>query len=105
MRAVVAQLREAVEQPAGGQRHRAARVLDVDQRAAVHVLGQFLRVGIDRIGIVPGQIEDRIGKGAALLAVERAQPVEDARHDPDIALGVRPADRPPSSAIAASAPN
>ncbi len=68
------------------QGDRAGIVLDVCQRPAVHVLGQLFGVRIDRVGVVPGQVEDRIGEGAALLAVHLPDAVEDSRHDPDVGL-------------------
>ena len=54
-------------------------VLEVGERAAVHFLGHLFRIGIDRIGVVPGEVQERVGEGAAVLAVHLAQAVEDAR--------------------------
>ena len=38
------------------------------------------------IGVVPGQVQDRVGKRAAVLAIHLAHPVEDPGHDPDVGL-------------------
>ena len=72
--------------PAGTRR--TVGLLQVGQRAAVHFLRQFLRIGIDRVGVVPGQVQDRIGEGAALLAIHLPHPVEDPGHDIEVALSL-----------------
>ena len=104
-RPVIAQLRETVELLPGFDERLAVGVLEVDKRAAIHFLGHVLRIGVDRIDVIPRQIEERIGEGAAVLAVHFAQAMEEPGHDPDVASAPRPAAARPSSAIAASAPN
>ncbi len=86
--AVIAQLRECVEQLAGAQRYGTRIVPDVGQGPAVHVLGELLRIGVRRIGIVPGQIQDRVGKRAALRAVHFTHAMEYSGYNPDIRLGL-----------------
>ena len=84
--AVVAQLGEAIQQLAGTQGDPAGFILEVHQCPTVHVLRQFLRIGVGRVGVVPGQVQDRVGECAAILAIHLAHPMENSRHDPDVAL-------------------
>ena len=85
-RAVIAQLRETVELLPGFDERLAVGVLEIGQGAAIHFLGHFLGIGVDRIDVIPREVEERIGEGAAVLAVHFAQAMEEAGHDPDIGL-------------------
>ena len=85
-RTVIAQLREAVELLPGLEGRLAGGVLEVGQRPAVHLLGELLGIGIDRIDVVPGEVQERIGKRAAVLAIHFAQAMEEPSHDPDVGL-------------------
>ena len=81
--AVVLQLAEARQLLAGlaDDLGRILGVLDVRERAAVDLLENFAEVGIDRVGVRPGDVEHRLRQRAALLAVEIADGEEDAREN------------------------
>ena len=84
-RAVGTQLAEIVEQLALAADD-PPLVLDVRQRAAVVFLGQFGRGGMRRVAVVPGQVEDRLGKSAALLLIELLQAMEQPSQDRGVSL-------------------
>ncbi len=41
-----------------------------------------------RVLVVPGEIQERIGEGAAFLAIQFLHPQMDLRHDPHVSLGL-----------------
>ena len=87
--AVVAQGGEADDLLALGEHDlaRVVRIGDVLGRVAVDFLGQLVGRRIAGILVAPVQIEDRLGKRAALLLIERLEAQVELRHDPGIVLG------------------
>nr|GEU28379.1 hypothetical protein [Tanacetum cinerariifolium] len=85
--AVVAQLRKAgqllvlLEQQLG----RILGVVDVLQRLAVEFHRELFRLRIERLGIVPRQVQDRVGEHAAILLVRLLDALEQLGHDFQVA--------------------
>ena len=57
------------------------RVLEIGQGLAVDLLGELGQRWMQRIGVGPGEVQDRVGELAALLLVQLPHLQEDLRHD------------------------
>src|SRR5205823_14615811 len=53
------------------------RIRDVGESLAVDLLQDLSQVGLDRIGVAPGEVRQGLGKRSALLLVEVAHREED----------------------------
>ena len=82
-RAVVLELTEAVDLlPRGLQRlGLVGRIRDVGESLAVDLLQHLGQVGLDRIGVAPGEVRQGLGKRPALLLVEVAHREKDPGQD------------------------
>ena len=86
-RSVGLELGEVLDLVAGRHDHVAVFVLDVDERPAVDLFGDLVRIHF-AVAVVPGQLEDRIGVGARLVGVELSQAQHDLVDDPGVGLGL-----------------